>query len=103
MSALTEALVAAQAKALAALEKAYVANAFEDDRMREQLDAIGCTDAVDQEFLIQSLDVLRTYGAPAPSYSERRTNDKPTDAQKTLIDKLIANLPEVDGRWERWL
>ena len=96
MSALADALNAAQAKAIAALEKAYVANAFEDDRMREQLDAIGCTDAVDQGFLIECLDTLRVYG-PMPtgtSYSERRTNDKPTDAQMTLVGKLVANLPE---------
>lgn len=96
MSALTEALVAAQAKALAALERAYVAGMLTNEQFREQMDAIGCTDVIEQDLLSMALATIKTYGAsvPASAYSERRTNDKPTDAQKTLIDKLIANLPE---------
>ena len=103
VSALTEALAATQAKALAALQKAYVAGAFEDDRMREQLDAIGCTDAVDQGFLIESLDVLRAYGPmPTYNYSEKRAGEKPTDAQRTLIEKLTQGfiaeqVPDLTG------
>ena len=96
MSALADALSQAQAKALAALEKAYVAGQLEDAAMLEQMDAIGCTDVVEQHTLLEALNVLKAYGAPAPgsSYSERRTNDKPTDAQMTLIGKLVADLPE---------
>jgi len=93
MSALAEALVAAQRRALGVLEKAYVAGAFEDDRMREQLDAIGLTDAVDHDYLIRALDVLRAYGGTLPSEpkgngGEAKPTEKMTDAQASYIDKL---------------
>lgn len=92
MSALAEALVAAQRRAIGALEKAYVAGAFEDDRMREQLDAIGCNDAVDHDHLIHALDVLRTYGGPLPAANGEPATKKPepaTDAQLSLIARLV--------------
>lgn len=93
MSALGEALTAAQAKAISALEKAYVARAFEDDRMREQLDALGCTDAVDQDYLIQALDVLRVYGGSAVANGQSAANhDGPaTAAQRSYLGKLLAD------------
>jgi hypothetical protein len=90
VSALAEALVAAQAKAISALEKAYVAQAFEDDRLREQLDLIGCTDAVDQDYRVQSLDVLRVYGASAPTEAKPSTDNEPaTSAQRGYLSKLL--------------
>lgn len=83
MSALAEALVAAQRRAIAQLEKAYVAQAFEDDRMREMLDAMGCADAVDQDYLIQALDVIRAYGGPLHA----RKKASPGQWQRIIAEK----------------
>jgi hypothetical protein len=95
VSALAEALLAAQRQAIGALSKAYVAGAFEDDGdagLIANLDRIGCTDAVDQAQLVHSLDVLRTYGAPAPraTHEPQRLSesDLETEAQRKLIAKL---------------
>lgn len=94
MTALAEALTAAQRQAIAVLEKAYVAGAFEDDGLLASLDRIGCTDAVDQNYLRECLDTIRTYGGQAPKngeqgYAEKRESAPPTDAQKAFIDKLV--------------
>jgi hypothetical protein len=55
VSALAEALVAAQRRSLATLEKAYVAGAIDAEPMTEALERCGITDAVDRAFLIASL------------------------------------------------
>lgn len=67
MSALADALVAAQRRALLAMEKAYVAGAHTEAQMYELLDGIGATDKVDQERLIASLTVIRDLGASLPA------------------------------------
>jgi hypothetical protein len=90
MSALTEALVAAQAKALAALEKAYVAQKLDPTALVAGMDEIGCTDKVDQSALIAALDVLIVYGQTEPAYTEKRQTEKPTDAQRSYIGRLCA-------------
>ncbi len=105
--ALAEALVAAQRRAVTVLEKAYVAGAFADDALREQLDALGCSDAVDQGYLVHALDVLRAYGGPLPT--EPRPSAEPTeplkatDAQVKLAQSLfqradLVPLAEADLR-----
>ena len=95
MTALAEALLAAQRQAIGALSKAYVAGAFDGNEsragaFRAALDEIGCTDAIDQGNLIASLNVLKVYGAPAPKATqpEPRGDDLETEAQRKLIDKL---------------
>ena len=88
MTALSDALAAAQAKALAALEKAYVRDAIGLDEFRERCEAIGCTDTVDRVTLIQALDVLKELGASEPAYTERRTTEPATEAQRSYIAKL---------------
>jgi hypothetical protein len=45
VSALADALVAAQRRALSAMEKQYAAGKLEPDAVREKLTAIGLTDA----------------------------------------------------------
>ena len=98
MSALADALSAAQAKALGALQKAYVAGTIDYEEMREKMDAIGCGDDIDQDLLIIALDTLKTYGqtAPTPGYAEKRATATVTDAQRTLIEKLTAALPAAE-------
>ena len=84
MSALADALVAAQRRALAAVEKQYAAGKLEADAVREQLDAIGLSDTVDVDRLLAALDLIRDYGAtlpgePAPTNGKPET-EKATDA-----------------------
>ena len=104
MSALADALSTAQAKALGALQKAYVSGALDAEEMVAKMAAFGCTDVVDAAMLLHALDVLKDYGAqpPAPGYAERRTTDTPTDAQRTLIEKLTKGfsadqVPDLTG------
>jgi hypothetical protein len=95
MSALAEALVAAQRRSLATLEKAYVAGAIEAEEMAEAMESCGITDAVDRAFLIASLDVLKEWGVAAPTMTERvaRENGEPkkaTEGQaKFVMDLLV--------------
>lgn len=108
MSALADALVAAQRRSLATLEKAYVAGAIEAEPMIEAMESCGITDAVDRAFLIASLDVLREWGVTAPNMTERvaRENGEPkkaTEGQvKYALDLLKrgnhAPLAELDVR-----
>jgi hypothetical protein len=95
VSALAEALVAAQRRSLATLEKAYVAGAIEAEPMAEAMEACGITDAVDRAFLIASLDVLKEWGVTAPTMTERvaRENGEPkkaTEGQAKFIMDLLA-------------
>jgi hypothetical protein len=93
VSALAEALVAAQRRAITQLEKVYVAGGFEDARMHELLDAMGCADAVDQDHLIAALDTIRAYGGPLPNApangGEAKPPEKASDAQLALIADLV--------------
>jgi hypothetical protein len=93
MTALSDALTAAQRSALAALEKAYVAGAIEAEAMSEAMESCGITDAVDRAFLIASLDILREWGVSAPNLTERLarengTNEPASDKQRALIADL---------------
>jgi hypothetical protein len=86
---LSDALTAAQRSALAALEKAYVAEAIDDERFLVELTKCGLTDPVDKAFLVSSLDVLREWGVSAPTMSERVVEEQPaTDKQLDYLRKL---------------
>ena len=92
MSALAEALVAAQRRALQATEKAYVAGALTHDEAVTELNAFGLTDEVDIVYLLAALDVVRLRGAalPAePANGGEKVPDKASDAQLDLIAKLV--------------
>lgn len=101
VTALSEALLTAQRGALAAIQKAYLAHAFEDDALFEQLDAIGCTDVVERDLLRECLDTMRTYGhAPAPTNGAAATKppaeDEPaSEAQWKLIRRLADERGQV--------
>jgi hypothetical protein len=91
VSALADALVAAQFRAVAALGKQYVGGTIDADTVRADLESVGLTDEVDVTRLIAAWDILHSAGAPAPS--EQSGNGKvkdeaATDAQLTLVRKL---------------
>lgn len=99
MTPLSDALTAAQRRALAAVEKAYVAGHIEQDAAAEVLEACGITDPVDRAFLFASLDVLREWGAPVPAETNGAKSDpageKMSDKQRGFIEQLCRekNLP----------
>ena len=104
MTALSEALVAAQRRAIAALEKAYVAQMVDRSMLDQQLNAIGCTDSVDQEHLYAALDIIQTWGASLPQASRHGNGNSPdappalaSDKQKAFIVKLLneGNFPVI--------
>lgn len=92
MTALSDALTAAQRSALAALEKAYVAGALESEAMVAALESVGISDPVDTAFLLAALDVLKEWGVQAPTMSERLVQngepEKASDKQRALIADL---------------
>jgi len=99
VSALAEALLAAQRQAIAALSKAYLAGAFEDDGdagLIANLDRIGATDAVDKAYLRECLDTLRTWGAPST-----QANGKPDPATEPASEaqlRFLRDLCERNGK-----
>lgn len=89
MSALAEALVAAQARAVAALGKQYVGEQLDSDAVRIALDGIGLTDPTDTDRWLNALDILRATGATMPNGDTPAPGEKPSSpAQRNLIDKL---------------
>lgn len=88
MTALSDALEAAQAKALAALEKAFVRDVLNESDFLAKLDEIGATDVADQGQLLACLHVLKEQGQTEPAYTERRKTEKPTAAQAGYIARL---------------
>lgn len=94
MSALAEALVAAQRRAISALEKGYVAGRIDRDLAIVTLDGIGATDAVDRDRLLLALDVIREWGASLPAEAKPAANGdgepaKATPAQVTYAQSLF--------------
>ena len=91
MTPLSEALTTAQKRALAALEKAYVAGQIDGEQFSDKLELAGISDPIDIAFLICSLDVLREWGVQAPTMTERvaEAKDEPmTGKQQQYLLKL---------------
>ena len=91
MSALADALVAAQRRALAATQKAYVAGVIERDAASDELSGYGLTDDVDKGYLFAALDVIRARGATIPAETNGAAPKPPepaTEAQWSLIRRL---------------
>lgn len=88
MSPLSDALTAAQQRALNALGKAYVGGQVEQVQYVESLKACGITDPVDIAYLLASLDVLREWGAPVPESNGKPADEPASDKQKALIADL---------------
>jgi hypothetical protein len=99
VTALSDALLAAQKGALNATAKQIQAGKYEGDfdSFRLMLDTLGCNDRTEQEQLWSALDVIKKTGAQVPkvterppaSYSERRETEKATEAQMALIERLV--------------
>lgn len=92
MTALAEALLAAQRQAIGAASKAFVAGTLNESDLFELLDDIGERDAVEQGRLLASLHALQRFGAPAPTTPqptpEHRENEPATERQTKYIAKL---------------
>ncbi len=89
MTALADALRAAQAQAIAALSKAYVAEHTTGLALVEMLDSIGCTDRVEQTQLLASLETLKNFGATAPEPAKPDTSHEPaSEAQMKYLRDL---------------
>ena len=94
MTALAEALLAAQRQAVAAMEKHYVAGDYEsDDAFRAALDLIGCTDKLEQEWLLASLKTMTTWGVQANP--KLLGNGKPDAASEPASEKQLAFLASL--------
>jgi hypothetical protein len=89
VTALADALVAAQSRAVAALGKQYVGGQMDGDTLRLALDSIGLTDPSDTEQWIAALDVIRETGAPLPRENGKAGDEHATDAQTALIARLV--------------
>ena len=88
MTALADALQAAQARAVQALGKQYVGGATDVEAVSASLDAIGLTDTVDKTRWLAALDIIRATGGEAPS-EQKPVEAKPaTDKQLAFIRKL---------------
>ncbi len=99
MTALADALRAAQAQAIATLSKAYLAEATTHLALVEQLDAIGCTDKIEQGQLVAALDTLHSFGGQAPEPTKPDTSHEPaSDKQlaflRDLADKAQTVAPD---------
>lgn len=88
MSALADALAAAQSRAVAALGKQYVGGQLDSDVVRIALDGIGLTDPTDTERWLYALDLLRETGATAPAESATPQEKPSSLSQRALIDKM---------------
>lgn len=90
MTPLSDALTAAQKRALNALEKAYVAGHLEPDALGTALGECGITDPVDIGYLTACLDVLNAWGAPVPAENGSQPAEQPaSDKQMQLIRDLM--------------
>lgn len=109
MSALSEALVAAQHRALASLEKAYMVGTLDDPAaavgeltFAEHVAQLGLNDPVDVGHLQTCLDTIRTYGGSVPTETNGAKSDPATepmsDKQRGFIEQLCrekqAELPD---------
>ena len=97
MSALAEALVAAQRTFLSAYSKRFVAGEAsgdldgEEEGFRGDLDSVGLTDKLDQGYLLECLRGLRHMGVTAPAATQKANGgetEKASDKQLALIVSL---------------
>ena len=90
MTPLSDALTTAQRRALAALEKAYVAGELEGESFAGALSAFGISDPIDVAFLLAALDVLSEWGVTEPTMGERVIGErKATEGQVRFIVDLL--------------
>lgn len=89
MTALADALTAAQSRAVAALGKQYVGGTMDEDAVRIALDSIGLQDPADTNRWLAALTILRETGAAVPTGNGATAEPEPaSNAQLQLIEKL---------------
>ncbi len=98
MSALADALRAAQAQTLAAMQRAYLAAPCDRIDFVEQLDAIGCTEKVEQEYLLATLEALRGFGVQGSTQTLAPSRNGDTEAATDAQWKLLRRLADERGR-----
>jgi hypothetical protein len=104
VTALSDALAAAQARAIAALGKQYVTEEAPDHALyKGHLVAIGCADHVEGEQLLASWNLLRQAGmqapaesAPKPSSAEEKASQKQRDYIADLCKQRNLEPPDKD-------
>jgi hypothetical protein len=103
VSALAEALLAAQRQAIGALGKSYLAGLGDEDArdaLRVSLDAIGCTDKVEQDYLCTALEYLRQLGTAPVANGKPDPASEPASERQTAYIKSLAddrNMIAPDG------
>ena len=97
MTPLSDALVAAQRRALAAIEKQYTAGKIEAETVRERLDLIGLTDTVDQDRLVAALDTIMEYGAALPAEPTTPTERPPEPATPPQRERIKRDVAKLHG------
>lgn len=100
VTALSDALVAAQRRALAATQKAYVAGHLDRDDAVAELNTYGLTDDVDIGYLLAACDVIRARGAALPAEqgeAQAAKDDPATDAQRARVKRDVAKLHGDDA------
>lgn len=91
MSALAEALLAAQRSAIGAMGKPYIAGAIDVADVEDRLRAIGATDQTDSRYLLSAWDTIREFGAQPPPATGQAPPTEPEPAserQTAFITKL---------------
>lgn len=90
MSVLADALQAAQARAAAAVGKAFVAGRITRGQADTELAQAGCSDETDRAALLDALELVARYGAGAPAEPKPQIDrSKITDAQVQYIGRLV--------------
>ncbi len=94
MSALSDALRAAQAQTLAAMQRAYLAQVIDPPEALILMDKIGCTDEVDRRHLMGALEALSRLGVqgqaqtPANGSQAESEPERASERQLAFIAKL---------------
>jgi hypothetical protein len=102
MTALSDTLAAAQGRALAALERAYLRDLLDAESFASSCDAIGARDVLERADLLACLDVLREYGATEPPSASngqppKMISERQRDYIKSLADDRGVVSPDTAG------
>jgi hypothetical protein len=98
MTALAEALLAAQRQAIGALAKPYLAGNLAVDEVTARLIGMGCNDVIDQTQLLAAWDVLGEWGVAAPKATQAEPQRDPaTEPASEAQLKYLRDLADKKG------
>jgi hypothetical protein len=97
VTALAEALLAAQRQAVGSLSKAFVAGKLDGGNFLEELDRIGLRDTLDQGLLLSALEVLQEHGGEAPKQPNGAKSDPATEPASEAQLKYLRDLADKKG------